>query len=265
MLLYLEFLLREKLLFLRLLRRLLSAQTDSSLADKLLQNALGFSLKLLLGLLSSILRELLVIRLQDVLNVEACLVDLLEVAESMLLVVLDDHDLLNISEELELMSHEHNALIFEDAFDALVEDVTCNLRVDSRKRVIQKVDVGLRVDGSSQTNPSLLASRYVDASLADDGVWPSVEVLDVFGELTGLKSRFEQVFFEFLAHENVVLDGRRDDEGLLLNVRHRAFDGLRTSDSPRLFHQRVQQSGLARAHHSNNHHQVVVLQGEVDI
>lgn len=134
---------------------------------------------------------MLVVGLQDLLDVEATLGYGLEVAQDTLLAVFDHQDVLLVHQELELVRDEHNELVLEEAFDAFIENVVGDLRVNCAQRVVQQIDVGLRVDCSGQADSGLLSSGNVDASLADDGVGAFAKVFDVFFELRGVNGDVE--------------------------------------------------------------------------
>ncbi|KAI6767255.1 hypothetical protein HG530_005264 [Fusarium avenaceum] len=52
----------------------------------------------------------------------------------------------------------------------VVDDVTTNMRINSRKNVIKKVDVGTGIDSTSQRNTRFLTTTERDTSFADDGL-----------------------------------------------------------------------------------------------
>lgn len=45
--------------------------------------------------------------------------------------------------------------------DDLIKDVLTHVGIHSRERIIQQIDIGFPVDGTSQTHPLLLTSRQV--------------------------------------------------------------------------------------------------------
>lgn len=89
------------------------------------------------------------------------------------LAILKDQDLRALSQELELVSDQDDALVLEGPKDCLVKDAVGHSRIDSRQWVIQKIDVCVLVDSTGEADPCLLPTRDVDASLPDDSL-PSI-------------------------------------------------------------------------------------------
>ena len=61
--------------------------------------------------------------------------------------------------------HGGSHLAFEHTVwtNHLLEDVFADMRVDGGERVVQKVDVGVTVDGTRQTDALLLSSAQINA------------------------------------------------------------------------------------------------------
>ena len=105
-----------------------------------------------------LVRQLLVVGLENFLDIETALGNRLEVTQHTLLAIFDDHDFLLVHEELQLVRDEHNQLVLQESFYALMENIVSNLWIDCTQRVVKEIDVRLRVDGPRKTDPGLLAS-----------------------------------------------------------------------------------------------------------
>lgn len=92
-----------------------------------------------------------------------------------------------------------------------------------------------------------------------------LEVLYIVIEAGGLQRGIESVLFVNLSEENIILDGSRNDEGLLLHVGDCAPDLLRSALHLRFVHDRVKQGRLPGADLANNDQQLLWLQLKVDI
>ena len=111
--------------------------------------------------------------LENFIDIEPLSRDLVEVAEHSLLAVSEYHDLRRLSQELKLVSHKNDTLVLEGPFDSIVEDAICNGRVNSGKRIIQKVDVSVLVNSTRQTDSCFLPAGNVDSTLANSS-FPSI-------------------------------------------------------------------------------------------
>mmetsp|Transcript_18288 Transcript_18288/g.60090 ORF Transcript_18288/g.60090 Transcript_18288/m.60090 type:complete len:457 (-) Transcript_18288:896-2266(-) len=83
-----------------------------------------------------------------------------------------DHDPVSEREVLDLMRHEQTRLLLQLPEDTLVHELPCHVRVDSRERVVEEVDVSVAVDRASKLDPRLLPARQVDPSLSDLSLLP---------------------------------------------------------------------------------------------
>lgn len=88
-----------------------------------------------------------------------------------------------VLEELELVRHKDHNLVFQSFSHALEVDLVCDLGVNCAQWIIQKHDLCIRVDSSSQTNSCLLPTRDVDSSFTNDSLNTISEDLDISREL----------------------------------------------------------------------------------
>jgi hypothetical protein len=63
--------------------------------------------------------------------------------------------------------HEDTGFAFEQALDALVEDVGADFRVDCRERVVEQVDVSILVAGARESDALFLAAGDIAPRLAN--------------------------------------------------------------------------------------------------
>lgn len=75
--------------------------------------------------------------MEDLLDVEAGLCDGLEVAESLLLAIFDYKNFVTVGKELQLMRHQYDKFVFENATYTLVENIGGNLRVNGTERIVK--------------------------------------------------------------------------------------------------------------------------------
>lgn len=68
---------------------------------------------------------------------------------------------------LQLVGHQDNGLPPERLLNALLKDVLPHVGIHGRQRVIQQVDLMIRVDGAGQADPLPLPPREVEAPLPD--------------------------------------------------------------------------------------------------
>jgi len=97
--------------------------------------------------------------------------------------------------------------MFQCSLDTIVEDGVGHMGVHSTEGVIQEDDVCIRIDSTSQADPSLLSSTNIDSSFSDSSVGSFGEKVDVFSKLRCLESALETFFIEFTAEGNVILEG----------------------------------------------------------
>ena len=67
------------------------------------------------------------------------------------------------------MCDEEDRLVLEEAADALLEEVPAHLSVHSGQGVVEEVEVGLPVAGSSQGDSGTLATRQGNTSISNQG------------------------------------------------------------------------------------------------
>ena len=161
------------------------------------------------------------------------------------LTIFEDQDLRALSQELELVSDQDDALVLEGPKDCLVKDAVGHSRIDSRQWVIQKIDVCVLVNSAGEADPCLLPARDVDTSLSNDGL-PSIrEIRQISDQLGGCHGPIEPFSINLEAKADVVLDRGRIDEWLLLHVGDFALDLVATFLPYGFLHDRVQQRRLA--------------------
>ena len=138
--------------------------------------------------------------LEDFVNVEALGGDLFEISHHFLVTVTEKKDLWRLSQELELMSNQDDALLSQGCLNGLLKDSIGDCRVHCGERVIQQVDVSVLVDGARQTNPSLLTARDVDTALPNHSV-PAVRELLIVAHKLGRFHRLAEATFSILKAE----------------------------------------------------------------
>ncbi len=74
-------------------------------------------------------------------------------------------DAIGGGEQVELMGHQDAGAVVQVLDQGFFHQKSRHLRVHCGKRVIQEVEVGLRVEGASEGDARLLASTEVDATL----------------------------------------------------------------------------------------------------
>ena len=76
-----------------------------------------------------------------------------------------DNDVVHLGQEADAVGYEDAGLSLEQSLrsDHFLKDVLADVRVYGTEWVIQEVDVGVVVDGSSQTDPLFLTPTQVDA------------------------------------------------------------------------------------------------------
>ena len=67
------------------------------------------------------------------------------------------------------MGDEDDRLVFEEAADALLEEVPAHLSVHSGQGVVEEVESGLPVAGSSQGDSGTLTTRQGNTSISNQG------------------------------------------------------------------------------------------------
>ena len=68
---------------------------------------------------------------------------------------------------LQLVGHQDNSLPPERLLNALLKDVLPHVGIHGRQRVVQQVDLMIRVDGAGQADPLPLPPREIEAPLPD--------------------------------------------------------------------------------------------------
>ena len=67
------------------------------------------------------------------------------------------------------MCDEEDRLVLEEAADAVFEEVPAHLGVHSRQGVVEEVESGLPVAGSSQGDSGTLTTRQGNTSISNQG------------------------------------------------------------------------------------------------
>jgi hypothetical protein len=65
------------------------------------------------------------------------------------------------------VSHHYDCLLLTQLFHTPFKDLLRDLRIQIGNGLVEKIDVSLRIDDSSQSYSCLFARRHVDPSLAD--------------------------------------------------------------------------------------------------
>jgi hypothetical protein len=73
--------------------------------------------------------------------------------------VLEDQNLIAFANVADLMSHDDHCIIDAQRTEAVIEDFLRHLRVNSRNRIIEHIDLGLRVESSCEGQSGLLTTR----------------------------------------------------------------------------------------------------------
>ena len=81
------------------------------------------------------------------------------------------------------MGHKHCNFVAQVFCYTLVKDRTCNFWVDSTQRVIKQENISIRIDCSCQTDPSLLATRDIHATLSNHRLITLCKLVHVLDKL----------------------------------------------------------------------------------
>mmetsp|Transcript_14911 Transcript_14911/g.50171 ORF Transcript_14911/g.50171 Transcript_14911/m.50171 type:complete len:444 (-) Transcript_14911:212-1543(-) len=186
---------------------------------------------------------------------------------------LHEEDLVRGRQVLRLVRHEQPRLAGEQAVrpEDPLEEVLAHVRVDGGERVVEQVDVRVRVDGACERDPRLLASRDVDALLADLRHVAAREDLQVGAQRARLDHRFVPFLVHRRAKQDVATHRVRGDEGRLRRVCHRAVE--REGSCVARLHlsrlhlakERDEERGLARPHRAGEHRQLAALELDVEV
>ena len=84
-----------------------------------------------------------------------------------------------VREILQSVGDEYSGFVFELGQNEIVEYLGGDVVVQGGEAIIDDIDVRVRVDSSGETDPLLLTSREIDASLSDFGHVSSLELLDI--------------------------------------------------------------------------------------
>ena len=84
--------------------------------------------------------------------------------------LLDHNDLVHVLKVVNSVGDQNASLAREDLADSFFENVPVNMRIDSRKRIVKDVRVGVGVDGTGNRDTLPLASREVDTLITDNKI-----------------------------------------------------------------------------------------------
>lgn len=116
------------------------------------------------------------------------------------------------------MSDEDDQLLFQDPTNTIREYLIRHLRIDCTQRIIQKHDVGVRINSPCKTNSSFLPTRDIDASLSNNCLRSISEYFQIPRQLRCRNALFEPFFVKFFSEEDVLLNTSRENERLLFNI-----------------------------------------------
>jgi hypothetical protein len=122
------------------------------------------------------------------------------------------------------MGNQHHDLCAQQSTNAFFKNTHCNLRINSRQRVVEQIDVCLGVNCSGKADSRFLSSTDVDASLANHSEVSVLEIVNVLAKARCFKTASEQTIVVWLSKQDVVTDRTGDNEWLLLDIRHRSLD-----------------------------------------
>ena len=182
-----------------------------------------------------------------------------------MLAVFNNQDFLAVADELKLMRHQDDHLIFEVLNYTLLEDLTRDFRVHCAERVVKQKDVSIRVHGPCKTDSSLLAARDIDSTLANHGVFAFCKHVHVLVQLADPHCSLEALLVIVEPKANILLDRGRENEWLLLNICDASFDIVHASSHTCLAHESVQQRCLTTANGTDHDQKLAFLNFEVHL
>mmetsp|Transcript_12736 Transcript_12736/g.31199 ORF Transcript_12736/g.31199 Transcript_12736/m.31199 type:complete len:296 (-) Transcript_12736:235-1122(-) len=139
------------------------------------------------------------------------------------------------------------------------------MRVHRGKRVVQQVDVRIRVRGARQRHAVLLAARQVHALLADLRLVARGQQVQVRAQRARRQHARVVLLVQLAAHEHVGPQRRVLDPWVLRRVRHAALHHHAALEARHLAQQRGQQRRLAGAHLADDHDQLAAVRLKVEV
>lgn len=120
------------------------------------------------GLLDLFVLEGLVVRVDDIFDIESRCFDLLVVTHFLHSTLLSEQqNLRTVFDELQLVSSKDYNLVAQSSRYAFSEHIFSNTRVNSAQRIVEQENVGFRIHSSSETDSSFLSSRNIETLVSN--------------------------------------------------------------------------------------------------
>ncbi len=94
----------------------------------------------------------------------------------------------------------------------MIEDVLADVCIDGTERVVQEVDIGSGIDGTSQCNSRFLTTTEGYTFLANLGEIALLQDSKIGSKSAGVEDGLVKVLIESVPENNVVFDGGAEDE-----------------------------------------------------
>ena len=174
-------------------------------------------------------------------------------------------NLIAVVEEVDLVGNEDQRLCLAQFLEALLMYLSGHLRVHSRDGIVQDEDIRVSVKCPCKSESRLLSSRQSNAFLANYRLIALGQNFEVRSQAGLLDYPRVALLFVGKAKEDVVSDGIREDDGLLLDIGD-AASGLELAvEVGNLAEDDSQQSAFARADPASDAVEHSFLEEKVDI
>lgn len=87
-----------------------------------------------------------------------------------------------------------------------LENLGSSVCIDGTEDIVEKIDIAILVDSSSELNPLFLTTAKVDSALSDLGLVPELHHFQVFLQATDLDNFLVLVFIHRLTEKDVFLN-----------------------------------------------------------
>mmetsp|Transcript_22586 Transcript_22586/g.38598 ORF Transcript_22586/g.38598 Transcript_22586/m.38598 type:complete len:500 (-) Transcript_22586:454-1953(-) len=165
------------------------------------------------------------------------------------------------------MRDQDAGAVLHPCANAPLEQSLADVRVHCTERVVHEVQLAVRVQRPREGDALLLPPGKVDALLADLGLVPRGQLLDVGPQLTDVQDPVVLLAVVLLLEGDVVAERRVHDPGLLGHIRHvpdvgHAAAGVGPLDLP---HEGSQEGGLPAARLPHDEGQLPLPDADVDV
>ena len=175
------------------------------------------------------------------------------------------YDIVAALQEINQMSRQDDRLVQQKQLESACEDLLGHLAVHCRQRIVEQVNVGLRVECPRQPDPGLLAARERDALLAHQRVLAVLEQLEVAQQTARLDHFGVALRVEGSPEKDVLADGPGEDHQILLAVAHLALDLSFTAVEGQFVEENLEEGSLAAADWTAEPIKLALLDGEIDV